>query len=168
MTAELEVLAFDCFGTVFDMEEIPRSEILAYVQHVRKSDFSEYQFPESWRNLKAHEDAADAIASLKVMGFRCVAFSNGGPKLIKEISGANSIQWDDIFDPCESKAYKPSYAAYRWLANHCGDPSKTLIVTANPRFGDIFGAQLIGAKAWVVRTGHHPSSLLDLAQALTI
>ena len=68
-------VAFDCFGTVFDMSGVSREEIKAYVSHVRKNDFTPFLFPPSWWELKLHPDSAAGIARLQAKGFcasRCL------------------------------------------------------------------------------------------------
>ena len=168
MAHEIDVIAFDCFGTVFDMADVPREEVKAYVDHVRRRDFSEYQFPESWYKLKAHPDAAEGIKRLQKL-YPVFAFSNGGHKLIAEVSRANGIHWNWIYDPAEFEAYKPNLLAYRRVVEHwtLSEPEKLLIVTANPTFGDVFGAKLVGAKCHVIRQGEYPNDILELAEALT-
>lgn len=45
ITPTPKCVAFDCFGTLFDMSTVPKDEIAAYVEHVRRNDFSPYEFP---------------------------------------------------------------------------------------------------------------------------
>lgn len=80
------------------MADVPKQEIALYVDHVRRNDFSLYDFPLSWRKLKAHPDSADGIKMLQNAGYKCVTLSNGGKNLLALISENNGIQWDHIID----------------------------------------------------------------------
>ena len=161
---KIKVIAFDCFGTVFDMSNISREEIAAYVNHVRKSDFSPFEFPESWFNLAAHPDSADGILRLQEAGFMCVALSNGSPSLLESISAGSLIEWDYIVPLALHRVYKPHVDAYRTIEKDLGiPPPETLMVTANPTFGDIEGAAAVGMQSQVIRHGH-PNTIIELAE----
>lgn len=160
-------IAFDCFGTVFDMSGVSRAEIAAYVAHVKKADFTPYEFPASWWKLQAHPDAATGIKSLQDMGYKCVTLSNGGRELLHEISEDNGIFWDEVIDLMKYKVYKPHEAAYATvLAETAIYPRETLMVTANPTFGDIEGSAAIGMPSQVIRHGY-PDTIIELAEMLT-
>ena len=163
----LTVAFFDCFGTVFDMSDIPREEIAAYVEHVRREDFTPYEFPPSWYSLKAHPDAAEGIRHLRYnCGLRCVAFSNGSWELISEISKANSIRWSGITSPAACQAYKPHPKAYESAVRMMRVPAiQCLMVTANPTFGDIEGAAGAGMQSCVIRHGF-PNNIIELAEVI--
>ena len=156
------VLAFDCFGTVFDMSSVPREEIKAYVDHVRQPEWSPYTFPESWRRLTAHPDAAEGIYRLQQKNIECWAFSNGDRQLIGRASYANDIRWNNIVDLSRPQVYKPNAGAYQYLRD-LAEGRELHIVTANPTFGDIEGAELIGAKSHVIRHGN-PETIIELAE----
>jgi HAD superfamily hydrolase (TIGR01493 family) len=162
----MKVIAFDCFGTVFDMSPIPREEITAYVQHVRKNDFTPYEFPKSWYNLKAHPDSRGGIAKLRAMGLGCVALSNGSIGLLSRISKINRIAWNLIIDLAKHRVYKPHADAYRTVEKETGfTPAECLMVTANPTFGDIEGAAQIGMPSRIIRNGY-PETIIELADML--
>ena len=165
--ANINCIAFDCFGTVFDMSGVSREEIKAYVDHVRKEDFTPFAFPQSWWNLKAHPDSAEGIASLQRDKFFCVALSNGDVELIDDVAIKNGIFFDHIVDLAgRHKVYKPHVAAYRTIGKDtCFKPFETLMVTANPTFGDIEGSALIGMPSQVIRHGH-PNTIIELAELL--
>jgi HAD superfamily hydrolase (TIGR01493 family) len=160
----IKCLAFDCFGTVFDMANVPKEQIAAYVEHVRRNDFSPYLFPHSWEKLKAHSDAADGIRMLREAGYKCVTLSNGGKDLLTFISEKNGIQWDHIIDLAAHKAYKPNNLdAYRAVEKDLGfKPEETMMVTANPTFGDVEGAAAVGMHSIVIRHGY-PNTIHELA-----
>jgi HAD superfamily hydrolase (TIGR01493 family) len=162
----IRCIAFDCFGTVFDMSGIGKHEIKAYVEHVKKNDFSPFPFPDSWWNLTAHPDAKEGIRLLQLQGLTCVTLSNGSRELLSTVSLKNGINWDHIIDLAKYKVYKPHEAAYATvLAETTYYPRETLMVTANPTFGDIEGAAAIGMPSQVIRHGH-PNTVIELAEML--
>jgi HAD superfamily hydrolase (TIGR01493 family) len=163
---QIKCIAFDCFGTVFDMSTVPKSEIAAYVEHVKRADFSPYQFPFTWNNLKAHPDAAEGIYRLQKAGFLCVTLSNGTADLLKQISDSNGIAWTAIINLAAHRVYKQHIDAYRVVEKVIGfSPAESLMVTANPTFGDIEGAAAIEMPSQVIRHGY-PNTIIELADML--
>lgn len=162
----IKCVAFDCFGTVFDMASVPQSEIAAYARHIRKRNFTPHDFPESWVNLEAHKDSAEGILRLRRMGIEVWALSNGDAEILKEASRRNGIEWDGIVDLASHRVYKPNTGAYRTLEVESGfSPDECLMVTANATFGDIEGAAAIGMRSQVIRHGH-PNTIIELAEML--
>lgn len=167
-TKKIRGAFFDCFGTVFDMSTVSKTEIKAYVAHVRLEIFSAFQFPESWWKLKAHRDAADGLRAIKKLGIKCFAMSNGSVELVEHISSANGIRWDGVIDFRKAKIYKPHPDAYRVSQTQTGIlPADSLMVTANPTFGDVEGSQAIGMQCQVIRQGNYPDTITDLADLLS-
>lgn len=163
----LKAIAFDCFGTVFDMEPIPREEIAAYVSHVRSQNFEPYQFPKGWYDLLPHKDSAYGIILLQEAGFKCVALSNGSKDLIQHISVTENIHWDHIVDLVAHRVYKPHLDAYRTVEKDLGIPAhKTLMVTANPTFGDLEGSAAVGMRSCVIREFGTPNNIIELAELI--
>lgn len=162
-------IAFDCFGTVFDMDTVSRDEICAYVDHVRKADFSPFAFPASWWNLKAHPDAAEGVKMLQAMGLVCVTLSNGEVGLLSTVAEANGIKFDAFINLERHRVYKPHIDAYRTIEKDLGyKPAETLMVTANPTFGDIEGAAAIGMPSQVIRQPGNPQTIIELADLLGV
>lgn len=152
---KIKCIAFDCFGTVFDMKDISNNEIKDYVDHVNRHDYEPYSFPNSWYNLKSHPDSAEGIKLLQKHGYFCVALSNGSYDLIKRVSESNNIHWDHIVDLNKHKVYKPHFDAYKTIEKDTNfKPSETLMVTANPKFGDIEGARNINMRSAIIRHGY--------------
>jgi 2-haloalkanoic acid dehalogenase type II len=163
----IKCIAFDCFGTVFDMTGVPDVEIRAYVRHVKAEDFSPFTFPQSWYDLKPHADSAQGIKKLQSMGLQCVPLSNGNANLISDISESAGIWWDYIIDLVGHGVYKPKIEAYRTVEKDLGfKPSETMMVTANPTFGDIEGSASIGMQSQVIRQPGFPRDIIDLADIL--
>ena len=149
------------------MSRISHEEIKAYVDHVRKEDFTPFKFPDSWFNLKAHPDSAEGIKRLQRMGYKCVTLSNGGWGMLDNISALNGIGWDHITDLIEHRVYKPHVDAYRTIQKDLGfTPAETLMVTANPTFGDIEGAAAIGMQSQIIRQPGMPQTIVELSERL--
>jgi len=163
----IKCIAFDCFGTVFDMAGVSREEIAAYAKHVKRDDFSPYKFPVSWLSLKLHPDAAIGIRMLQNDGFTCVALSNGTLYLLSRVSQCGGVIWDHIVDLATHRVYKPHIDAYRTIEKDLGfKPENTLMVTANPTFGDIEGAAAIGMQSQVIRQPGKIQTIIELAELL--
>lgn len=163
----IKCVAFDCFGTVFDMSTISREEIAAYVHHVNKLEFTPFDFPQSWYELKAHPDAKEGVELLRAKGIYCVTLSNGTWNLLTTVSNDNGIKWDYVIDLIGHKVYKPHYDAYRTIEKDTKfTPSETLMVTANPGFGDVEGSTVIGMQSEIIRTDRSKfKTIIDLANA---
>lgn len=165
----IKVIAFDCFGTVFDASELPSELITKYVEHViaNPTAAKQYEFGQAWFDLPAHKDSAAGIQKLRDGGYTCVALSNGTPELIKHLSDRAGIVWDVIVDLPKHGVYKPYSDAYKVVEKETGvKPQNTLMVTANPGFGDVEGAQSIGMNTQVIRA-NGAGNLLDLAFVMT-
>jgi FMN phosphatase YigB (HAD superfamily) len=160
-------VAFDCFGTVFDMTPIPRHEIAAYVEHVRRDDFEPYEFPYLWGDIKAHPDSCNGISLIQDTGLTCVALSNGSWDLIRLLAARNYIEFDKIIDLVKHRVYKPHVEAYRTIEKDLGiAPENTLMVTANPTFGDIEGAAAVGMQSIVIRQPGECRDIMELAERI--
>lgn len=163
----IRVIAFDCFGTVFNMDGVRREEIKAYVDHVSKNDFTPYQFPLSWLELSVHPDASEGIQLLQSAGYKCVTLSNGSADLLGHVSRRGNIFWDAIIDLASYRVYKPHIDAYRTVEKETGyKPEECLMVTANPTFGDIEGSAAIGMHSQVIRQPDTPQTIIELAEKL--
>jgi 2-haloalkanoic acid dehalogenase type II len=156
------IIPFDVFGTVFNMNSIPKTEVRNYVNHVRDSVWKPLKLPVSWRNLEPHPDAAEGIARLREE-HTVVTLSNGPVELLVHLSRCAGIEWDMIVPLEMIKVYKPYIKAYDFLPKlfHTND---ILMVTANPKFGDIEAANTLGWKSVVIRNGGFPNNILELDQ----
>jgi 2-haloalkanoic acid dehalogenase type II len=162
-----KVIAFDCFGTVFDMEGVSREEIREYVDHVNRNDFEPFVFPSSWWELKCHADAKCGIDLLQDYGIQCVTLSNGSADLLASVSAASEVNWDRIIDLAKHRVYKPHVDAYRTIEKETGvAPRECLMVTANPAFGDVQGAAAIGMASQIIRQPGYPEDIIELANQL--
>lgn len=163
----ISCIAFDCFGTIFKMNNVPAVELRAYVNHVRQNDFSPFHFGYNWQCLEAHPDAILGIRELRALGYICVTLSNGDVSLLSQLSSQNGIFFDRFINLAAARVYKPNLDAYRQVEKQLGyAPSETLLVTANPKFGDIEGAAAVGMRSQVIRQPGGLRDVLDLADKL--
>jgi len=163
---KFKAIAFDCFGTLFDMSGIPKEQIADYVQHVRRADFTPFAFAKEWYSLQAHPDVAEGIARLRAAGIKCVALSNGTWSMIFRLAANNGFAFDHFCDLWAAGVFKPHVNAYRVVEKETGfKPAETLMVTANPTFGDIEGSASIGMPSQVIRHGY-PNTVTELAEML--
>ncbi len=133
----LKVIAFDVFGTVFDLSQVDRSEVRAYVDHIHGPAWKPLELPKSWLDLKAHPDAVEGIAKLRER-FQVVTCSNGPISLLTHISKANGISWDALIPLEVGRVYKPNPMAYQMICDVMRVPPEAVaMVTANATFGDI-------------------------------
>lgn len=102
------------------------------------------------------------------MGIFCVALSNGDANLIDEVSESNGFDFDYVIDLAgRHRVYKPNVEAYRTVEKDLGfKPAETLMVTANPGFGDIEGAAAVGMPSLVIRQPGTPQDIIALAEML--
>lgn len=163
----IKCLAFDCFGTLFDMSTFPGALVQDYVRHVRQAHFMPYEFSEEWRHLKAFDDVGRGFHELRGGGFKLVALSNGDPPLIEHLSKANGFAFHHVIDLCKHGVYKPDFAAYQTVRKDFGYwPQETAMVTANPTFGDIAGSFAAGMLPLVIRQPGWPAGVDRLADWL--
>jgi 2-haloalkanoic acid dehalogenase type II len=150
----LKVLAFDVFGTVFDLSQVDRSEVRAYVEHIRGPEWRPLELPESWRSLKAHADAAAGIARLRER-FQVVTCSNGPIALLAEISKAAGISWDALIPLETAQVYKPNPRAYQLICDVMRvRADEVAMITANATFGDLEASGVLGMRPVLIRDGN--------------
>lgn len=162
----MEVIAFDVFGTVFDLSGVDREEVRAYVRHIRQPEWSPLRLPASWETLPAHPDAAEGIALLQRQFF-VVTCSNGPLGLLARLSKRNGIVWDAIVPMELNRVYKPNPRAYLTVCEVLGVYSEEVtMVTANKDFGDLEAAAALGMKAALIRGDSVLKTIVDLARQL--
>ena len=166
----ITAVAFDCFNTVFVLLAEHYKQVKDYAKHVNNPDFKPYIFPKEWYDLESHTDAIDGIRLMREKGYYCIAMSNGNPELILANSNKSGIVWDHVMDLASHGVYKPNKLAYPLIGLDTGfPPSATLMVTANPTFGDIEGARYCGMQTCtIIRNGKHAYNILDLANDLCV
>jgi 2-haloacid dehalogenase len=165
MTAP-KVIAFDLFGTVFDVSNVPKDEVREYVRQVKAEEWAPLNLPLSWLELPAFSDAGDGIARLR-RDFAVVTCSNLPLYLICAISNLSGIKWDAVVPLEASRSYKPSVDAYSTV---CGVmqclPEEVLMVSAHADGPDVEGAPAAGFSFQLIRNPNCPQTIIELAEQL--
>lgn len=163
----MKVIAFDVFGTVFDLSGVPQEEVRAYGRHIKKAEWTPLVLPPSWQSLPAHPDAAEGISLLRGK-YMVVTCSNGPLGLLARLSKHNNIEWDAIIPLELNKVFKPNTAAYMTVCDVLGvPPQDVLLVTANEKFGDLEAAKAVGMWTALIRAEGGPKDIIELARLLT-
>lgn len=157
-----KVIAFDVFGTVFDLSKVERSEVKAYADHIRKPEWSPLKLPTSWETLPALPDSREGLEMLRER-FIVVTMSNGPLGLLSKLSKHNGISWDAIVPLEMKRVYKPNPAAYLTICDVFDvQPSEVMMVTANEHFGDLEASRAVGMTPKLIRT-ESCRTIIDLA-----
>jgi 2-haloacid dehalogenase len=161
-----KVLAFDCFGTVFDVSAVPTDEVREYGRQVRRDEWAPLELPRSWDRLKAHADAVEGIKRLR-QKYRVVTCSNLPLGLLAHLSGQAGIMWDAIVPLEANRAYKPSKLAYCTVAQvmQVEQPAVT-VVTAHANGPDLEGAPAASMGVQLIRNPGTPQTIIELAESL--
>lgn len=162
----LKVIAFDCFGTVFDASTLSRENIEDYNEVKKQLIYRPYDFPQAWYQLQPHADSARGIQRLR-QKYRVCTMSNGSVDLLTHLSRAAGIDWDLVTPIQAIQVYKPDPRAYLMLPQlfECR-VDQVLMVTANPTFGDCEACVEIGMPFAIIRHKNTPATILELAERL--
>lgn len=148
----IKLIAFDIFGTIFDLSKTPKNEIREYGEHIRKPEWSPLKLPKSWENLDAHGDCYCGLSELRSMGYIVVTLSNGPLGLQTKLSKNNGIVWDAITPLEINKVFKPNPRAYESLCEiYDFQPNEIMMVTANKTFGDLEASAKLGMRPCLIR-----------------
>lgn len=158
MQTNIKVFAFDIFNTVFSLGGIPREEIVAYGEHIKRP-WSPLKLPEHWERLPAWPDSRPAIHRLKQY-YQVVTCSNGPISLQTKLSKYNDIDWDFLIPLEERKIFKPSLLAYQPICDMMGvKPEEVCMVTANETFGDLEASAELGMHQVLITRGYGQTNL---------
>jgi len=147
----IKVIAFDVFGTVFDLDEVDRDDVRNYIAQIRKPVWEPLRLPRSWETLPAHPDARLGIELLR-SEYTVVTCSNGPLGLLAKMSKHNGIIWDAIIPLELDRVYKPNPDAYRVMCRVLDvHPSEVMMVTANESFGDLEASAALGMRPQLIR-----------------
>lgn len=164
--ADVKVVAFDVFGTVFDFDGVERQEIRDYVAHVREAEWKPLSLPKSWETMKAHADSVEGIERLRTK-YIVVTCSNGNLGLLAKMAKNAGISWDAIIPLELNRVYKPNVKAYQTVCEVLGvEPHEVLMVTANETSGDLEAPLKIGMKTMEIRGESGPATITELADLL--
>jgi 2-haloacid dehalogenase len=123
----------------------------------------------AYRDLPAFPEAPGALAALRGVADRMVAFSNGSPDAVRETLRAAGLDrlLDDVVSVREVGSFKPDPAVYRHAAARVGaDAGATWLVSANA--WDALGAKGAGLRAAWVRRGPLPLDPWELAPDVVV
>lgn len=162
----LKLIAFDTFGTVFDLSQVPRTDLKAYNEHIHKPDWSPISFPQHWNDLVAHPDAAEGIERLREE-YTVVTLSNGPLGFLTRLSKKRGITWDAITPLEMFKVFKPHPYAYLALIDVYGyQPNEIMMCTANEHFGDLEGSKALGMTPMLIKRDNFNNGIITLAKLL--
>lgn len=163
----VECVAFDLFGTVYDLSKTPKQEIRDYIDHVRKLQWSPLTLPHSWLDLKLHPDSTDGIR-LIAQKYKVVSCSNAPYEFTRDLlirSGLDGLM--EITDIAANQCYKPHPDAYKAICQQFPfQPEQVLMVTGNAGSPDVDGARAIGMQAVLIRQPGTPQTIVELAELL--
>lgn len=167
----MKVIAFDLFGTVFDMAGVPREEIRAYLDQCVKPVWQPLELPGSWKELKPFDDARPGLGRL-LSEYHVITCSNAPWFLTLGLLNQWKIPFSAITDLAQIKRYKPHPECYLQACRTIGcKPQDVMMVTANPTFGpypfgDLEIAGAIGMKTQLIRNPGCPQTIIELAEQL--
>lgn len=158
----MKVIAFDLFGTVFNLSAVDRQEIRDYADHIRKPEWEPLTLPASWEHLPPFPDSAEGIAKLR-KEFFVVTCSNAPLGLTAKLCKNGGIQFDAIIPLELNRVYKTNPRAYMTVCEVLGvPPQDVMMVTANKTFGDIEASGALGMTPMLIRGDSAIGSILDL------
>lgn len=167
----ISVVAFDVFGTVFDLSGVSGFELRNYVDQIERPEWMPLLLPEPWERLPAHPDAREGINRLRGE-YVVVTCSNGPLGLLAMMSKNAGLCWDAIVPLEMNRVYKPDRRAYLTVCEVFDvPPESVLMVTANPKlgrndFGDVQAARLVGMQSVLIRHEGGPRDIIELAERL--
>jgi hypothetical protein len=167
----MKVIALDLFGTVFDLSGVDRREIVAYIDHISKPEWSLLELPKSWETLPAFPDACEGLFRLR-KNFTVVTCSNAPLGFTTRLLKNAGLHFDAILPLEMFEVYKPQPGAYLAVSVTQGVlPSEILMVTGNERLGrnphgDREYAAEYGLMSQLIRNPGCPQTLIELAEQL--
>jgi FMN phosphatase YigB (HAD superfamily) len=160
----IKVIAFDLFGTVFDLSGVDRAEIRDYVKHVHEPQWSELTLPDSWLSMPLFSDSAEGLKRLRTR-FKVITLSNA-PAIFQWRLNVGD-HFDEICALDKHMVYKPKPRAYMAACvEQMVEPNELMMVTANKDFGDLEASAALGMTPMLIRNGDGPKTIIELAEQL--
>lgn len=163
----MKLLAFDLFGTIFDVRNgAKREDLRSYGEQIERNmaKWEPFDLPDAWADLPVFSDAVEGIQKLRKRFF-VVTLSNAPAYLQMRMLDKAGISVDGI-TPLElfgvSKPVTDAYAALEMWGVPFADCG---MVTANKDFGDLEAAKHYGMRPLLIRGEEFPT-LLDLEAGL--
>ncbi|TDX28353.1 2-haloacid dehalogenase [Modicisalibacter xianhensis] len=117
------------------------------------------QLTDTLATLPAHPDATPALDELRAKGFRLTALTNGTLEAVQHqlVHTGLDTSFDAILSVDSIKTYKPSQAAYHYVADYWQVSTREIVMIA------AHGWDLIGAASAGCRTGFiaRPGKVID-------
>jgi 2-haloacid dehalogenase len=127
---------------------------------VELSDAARRQLLTDYLNLPVFSDVLPALQTLKALGFRLLAFSNGVEKSVRGLldNGGVLSYFEGVVSADGIKTFKPNPDVYAYLVSRGGcSREETWLISSNPF--DVIGAKATHLKAaWVKR---NPEAVFD-------
>jgi len=163
----IKVIAFDLFGTVFDLSKTPREEVKDYISQVRREEWSPLSLPKSWKDMLLFEDSKEGLERLNKK-YKIVTCSNAPISLqLDMMSGDILLLWDKFINFYNVKAYKPNPKTYSLVYQTTGfKPHECLMVTGNEGSPDLEGAKKVGMQSIGIRNAGDCKNIIELAEIL--
>lgn len=156
----IKLIAFDLFGTVFDLQPVladpfRHEEIEDYANHLKEfydtGEWKPLKLPDSWVDLKPYPDARTGIERLRE-DFTVVTLSNCPLGLSARMLKKSDIVFDAITPLELFKTYKTRPEAYKALCTiYDVKPSEIAMVTGNKHFGDLEASAALGMTPVLIR-----------------
>lgn len=163
---KIKVIAFDVFGTVFDLSGVNKQEIRDYANHISQPEWSPLKLPESWEHLPVHPDSVEGINRLRKK-YIVVTCSNGPLGMLTKLSKNNGVQWDAIIPLELNKVFKTNPRAYMTVCEVLDvKPENVAVCTANEFFGDLEASASLGMIPILIRKEGGIKDIIDLATLL--
>lgn len=149
--SKVRVVLFDLFNTVVSFDGVPRDELRAYADHIRKPEWSPFRPPESWGELPAFPDSFGGLLRLRKRHSLAI-LSNCPTRLAHLIALRQNLLFDYVIQLAAARVFKPDPRAYQVACDVLDvEPSACLMVTANKDFGDLEQARALGMQAALIR-----------------
>lgn len=162
----IKVIAFDCFGTVYDLSNTPKDEIRDYIRQVKTKPWKPLELPSSWVKMPVFPDSKEGIDKLRGK-YIVVTCANGPMGMLARMAKRNNIHFDLIIPLEMNKVYKPDIKAYQSVCDILDvKPEEVLMVTGNEGSPDLFYPKQIGMKTIRIRSESGPKNIIELAEFL--
>jgi HAD superfamily hydrolase (TIGR01493 family) len=160
----IRVVAFDLFGTIFDLRSYStKEELQGYADHLKQPYWSPLKLPKRWEDMPAFEDSIQGIFELR-MKFFTVTCSNAPLGLSIRMCKNADIEFDGVIPLELNKVFKTNPKAYMTVCEVMDvQPENVLMVTANKSFGDIEASRSVGMQSVLIRGESEIQTIPELA-----
>jgi FMN phosphatase YigB (HAD superfamily) len=162
----IKVIAFDLFGTVFDMSGVSRQEIRNYINHINKDSWSPLVLSKAWECLPAFEDSAPGIEELRE-NFTVLTCTNAPLGTQIKLCKNNGVLFDGYIPLELSRAFKTRPQTYKSVYEIMNiEPEEMMMVTANKTFGDLEASKNLGINPVFIRHDSKVKNIEHLAMLM--